>query len=45
LLDIKQKYDPDGVFWCKKCVGSEAWVEQLDGELRRVADGLLAVQY
>ncbi|RSM14081.1 hypothetical protein CEP52_001517 [Fusarium oligoseptatum] len=38
-------HDPHGVFWCKKCVGSEAWVEQLDGELCRVADGLLAVQY
>ncbi|RSL93328.1 hypothetical protein CDV31_014764 [Fusarium ambrosium] len=45
LLDIKHKYDPDGVFWCKKCVGSEVWVEQLDGELCRIADGLLAVQY
>ncbi|RSL42419.1 hypothetical protein CEP53_012205 [Fusarium sp. AF-6] len=44
LLDIKHKYDPDRVFWCKKCVGSEAWVEQLDGELCRIAYGLLAVQ-
>ncbi|RSL60868.1 hypothetical protein CEP54_006525 [Fusarium duplospermum] len=46
LLDIKHKYDPSGVFWCKKCVGSEAWVEQLGGgEPCRVTDGLLAVQY
>ncbi|RMJ12262.1 hypothetical protein CDV36_008058, partial [Fusarium kuroshium] len=45
LLDIKHKCDPNGVFWCEKCVGSEVWVEQLDGELCRIADGLLAVQY
>lgn len=25
LLQIKQKYDPHGVFWCKHCVGSELW--------------------
>ncbi|KAL2674989.1 hypothetical protein Neosp_011169 [[Neocosmospora] mangrovei] len=45
LLDVKHKYNPDGFFWCKKCVGSEAWVEQLDGAFCRVADGLLAVKY
>ena len=25
LLAIKQKYDPDGLFYCHHCVGSEAW--------------------
>ncbi|KAI9775942.1 MAG: hypothetical protein M1835_005659 [Candelina submexicana] len=25
LLDIKRKYDPDGVFWCAPCVGGRDW--------------------
>ena len=25
LLQIKRKYDPDGLFFCHHCVGSEAW--------------------
>lgn len=25
LLEIKQKWDPQGVFWCQHCVGSEFW--------------------
>jgi len=25
LKKIKAKYDPNGVFWCKPCVGSEDW--------------------
>ena len=25
LLDIKKKWDPDGVFFCVPCVGSELW--------------------
>lgn len=25
LLSIKQKYDPQGLFYCHHCVGSEAW--------------------
>jgi hypothetical protein len=25
LLDLKMKWDPDGVFWCLPCVGSELW--------------------
>ena len=29
LKKIKVKYDPNGVFWCKPCVGSEDW--DLDG--------------
>lgn len=35
LYAIKQKYDPDGLLWCHKCVGSEAWAEQEDGALCR----------
>ncbi|KAJ5197634.1 hypothetical protein N7449_008113 [Penicillium cf. viridicatum] len=27
LNSVKQKYDPDGVFWCYRCVGSEGWEE------------------
>jgi len=29
LKKIKAKYDPNGVFWCRPCVGSEDW--DLDG--------------
>jgi FAD/FMN-containing dehydrogenase len=25
LLEIKRKYDPDGLFYCHHCVGSEGW--------------------
>ena len=25
LSQIKKKWDPDGVFWCRPCVGSEEW--------------------
>lgn len=25
LLSIKKNLDPNGVFWCKQCVGSELW--------------------
>ena len=25
LSHIKKKWDPDGVFWCRPCVGSEEW--------------------
>lgn len=27
LLSIKKKYDPDGLFYCHHCVGSESWSE------------------
>ncbi|PYI03591.1 FAD/FMN-containing dehydrogenase [Aspergillus sclerotiicarbonarius CBS 121057] len=33
LLAVKSKYDPDGLLWCRHCVGSEARVEQKDGRL------------
>ena len=25
LLEVKKKWDPKGVFWCKPCVGHELW--------------------
>lgn len=25
LLELKLKWDPSGVFWCKPCVGHEMW--------------------
>ncbi|KAH8898411.1 FAD binding domain protein [Thozetella sp. PMI_491] len=33
LLEIKNKYDPNGLLWCNKCVGSENWVATQDGAL------------
>ncbi|KUI64405.1 putative FAD-linked oxidoreductase YvdP [Cytospora mali] len=36
LLSIKQKYDPDGVFWGKTSVGSEGWEITSNGQLCRV---------
>ncbi|KAF4945218.1 hypothetical protein FGADI_12117 [Fusarium gaditjirri] len=27
LKSVKQKYDPDDVFWCYRCVGYEGWKE------------------
>ncbi|KAF2802247.1 FAD binding domain-containing protein [Mytilinidion resinicola] len=35
LWMIKQTYDPEGVLWCRRCVGSELWVEQPGGRLCR----------
>ncbi|KAL4973676.1 hypothetical protein BDW66DRAFT_168437 [Aspergillus desertorum] len=33
LLQIKNKYDPEGVFYCPQCVGSSSWYQQtLPGE-------------
>lgn len=31
LRAVKQKYDPDEVFWCWHCVGSEGWNEVKGG--------------
>ena len=28
LLALKKKYDPNAMFYCKPCVGSELFVEQ-----------------
>jgi hypothetical protein len=33
LLSIKQKYDPGNVLWCRRCVGSDALVEEDYGKL------------
>lgn len=27
LLDIKDKYDPDDIFYCPTCVGSARWAQ------------------
>jgi hypothetical protein len=33
LMEVKARYDPRNVLWCRRCVGSEALVEELDGRL------------
>jgi hypothetical protein len=33
LRKVKEKYDPGNVLWCRRCVGSEALIEQEDGRL------------
>ncbi|OCK98398.1 FAD binding domain-containing protein [Cenococcum geophilum 1.58] len=33
LRKVKKQYDPNGVLWCRRCVGSEDWIEQSDGSL------------
>lgn len=33
LKAAKEKYDPDNVFWCWRCVGSEGWDEVKGGTL------------
>ena len=38
LKEVKAKYDPENVLWCRRCVGSEALVEEADGRLC-AADG------
>ncbi|KAF4932116.1 FAD-linked oxidoreductase ZEB1 [Colletotrichum viniferum] len=35
LREIKKKYDPDSIQWCHRFVGSEDWVELMDGRLCR----------
>ncbi|KAJ6781827.1 hypothetical protein PWT90_08773 [Aphanocladium album] len=34
---LANKYDPEGLFWCKHCVGSEKWVEDKNEALCRPA--------
>ena len=48
LLAIKDKYDPDGLFICHHCVGSERWTKESKLNCRAnatvaaaVADGIL----
>ena len=36
LREIKEKYDPESVLWCRRCVGSEKLVEGSDGRLCEV---------
>ncbi|OOG00530.1 hypothetical protein ASPCADRAFT_39217 [Aspergillus carbonarius ITEM 5010] len=31
LASVKEKYDPDNVFWCWRCVGNEGWEEVTGG--------------
>lgn len=33
LRSVKEKYDPDEVFWCWRCVGNEGWEEVTGGTL------------
>lgn len=33
LKEIKEKYDPNHVLWCRQCVGSENLVEHEDGKM------------
>ena len=35
LRAIKDTYDPEGMLWCRSCVGSEDWVEDAGGRLCR----------
>ncbi|KAF4976731.1 hypothetical protein FZEAL_6646 [Fusarium zealandicum] len=35
LSQVKAKYDPEGIFYCHVCVGSDAWVEDERGALCR----------
>jgi len=28
LKTLKERWDPEGVFWCRLCVGNEKWVEE-----------------
>jgi FAD/FMN-containing dehydrogenase len=35
LVEIKRRVDPNDVFWCGPCVGSEGW-EEVDGHLCKV---------
>ncbi|KAF2825172.1 hypothetical protein CC86DRAFT_39683 [Ophiobolus disseminans] len=44
LKSVKEKYDPDNVLWCRRCVGSEALVEQPDGRLCLKAPGWTAYE-
>lgn len=36
LLDIKKQRDPESVFYCPICIGSDEWVEDESGRLCRV---------
>lgn len=36
LVEIKATYDPENIFYCRTCVGSDGWHEQDSGRLCRV---------
>ncbi|KAI9642736.1 long-chain fatty acid-CoA ligase [Ciborinia camelliae] len=38
LLEVKRKYDPDGVFYAHKTVGSDRWEVNSEGRLCRIGD-------
>jgi hypothetical protein len=33
LLEVKKQVDPENIFWCRRCVGSEVYKEGDDGRL------------
>lgn len=35
LKDLKKRLDPQGLMWCRHCVGSEEWEEDDVGRLCR----------
>lgn len=35
LIETKTKYDPEGVFYCQTCVGSDEWKQESSGALCR----------
>ena len=35
LLNIKRRYDPNCVLWCRNCVGSDEWTKNKEGRLCR----------
>ncbi|KAL0942983.1 FAD-linked oxidoreductase-like protein 18 [Colletotrichum truncatum] len=37
LQEIKKKLDPESLQWCPRCVGSEDWIELMDGRLCRAS--------
>lgn len=38
LLDVKRRYDPEGLFYARHAVGSDAWVQTGDGRLCRAPE-------
>lgn len=38
LLAIKATIDPENIFWCRPCIGSDRWAERGDGRLCMVRE-------
>lgn len=36
LVEIKKKYDPEGVFWCGPCAGGGEWKVDAEGRVCRL---------